>query len=209
MPEITVHNWKKEELRTVELDPLVFDYPLKQHLLYEAVLAYHAGGRSGTHKTKNRVEVSGGTRKVWRQKGTGRARVGDNRSPLWRHGGTVHGPQPRDYSWKMPKRMRRNALRSALAQKFRQGKLLCVDTLDVESHKTSELDQALITGLGLQHKTLLVPMDEQRNLDLAARNNPRLKVVRALGVSVVDLMHYDTIVLSEPALLRLNEVLAR
>lgn len=209
MPQITVHNWKKEELRTVELDPTVFDYPLKPHLLYEAVLAYQAGGRSGTHKVKNRVEVSGGTRKLWRQKGTGRARVGDNRSPLWRHGGTVHGPQPRDYSWKMPKRMRRNALRSALAQKLREGKLICLESLELESHRTAELDQALVGGLGLQDKTLLVPVDEQRNLDLAARNNPRLKVVRALGVSVVDLMHYDTIVLSEPALLRLNEVLAR
>src|SRR5210317_1720637 len=117
MPEITVKNLSNQTLRTLELDPAVFDYPLKEHLIYEAVLAYQAAGRRGTHKVKNRREVSGGTRKLWRQKHTGRSRVGDNRSPLWRHGGTVHGPVPRDYTWGMPKRMRRNAIRSALAQK--------------------------------------------------------------------------------------------
>ena len=111
MPQIDVQDWKKKKLRTLELDPAVFDYPLKEHLLYEAVLAYRAAGRSGTAATKNRNAVSGGTRKLWRQKGTGRARVGDNRSPLWRHGGTAHGPVPRDYSWSFPKKMRRNALR--------------------------------------------------------------------------------------------------
>ena len=119
-------NWKNKTVRTLELDPEVFDYPLKQHLIYEAVWPTRPAGRRGTHKTKNRVEVSGGTRKVWRQKGTGRARVGDNRSPLWRHGGTVHGPQPRDYSWNFPQDAA-NALRSALAQKLRDGKLVCLD----------------------------------------------------------------------------------
>ena len=102
MAEISVRNWENEILRTLELNPAVFDYPYKEHLIHEAVLAYQAGGRSGCHKTKNRVEVSGGTRKLWRQKHTGRARMGDNRSPLWRHGGTVHGPRPRDYSWAFP-----------------------------------------------------------------------------------------------------------
>ena len=92
MPEISVRNWKNKEVRKVDLAAEIFDYPLKQHLVYEAVCAYQAAGRRGTHKTKNRVDVSGGTCKPWRQKGTGRARVGDNRSPLWRHGGTVHGP---------------------------------------------------------------------------------------------------------------------
>ena len=219
MAEIAVRNWKKKKLRTLELDPSVFEYPLKKHLIYEAVLAYQAAGRAGTAKTKNRIEISGGTRKLWKQKGTGRARMGDNRSPLWRHGGTVHGPRPRDYSWNFPKRMRKNALRSALAEKLREGKLVCLDTLDVESHKTRELERALADGLeikafysrdglGLKARTLLVPLDDSPQLELAARNNPRLKVVRALGVSVVDLLHYDTVVLSEPAIQRLTEVLA-
>ena len=209
MPELAVIDWKRRELRKVQLAPEVFDYPLRSHLIYEAVLAYRAAARAGTHKTKNRVEVSGGTRKLWRQKGTGRARMGDNRSPLWRHGGTVFGPQPRDYSWNFPKRMRRNALRSALAQAFREGRLVCLDSLSVESHRTADLEKALVQDLGLTRRTLLVSEETERNLDLAARNNPRLKVVRALGISVPDLLEHDTIVLSEPALTRLSEVLAR
>lgn len=209
MPEIAVRDWKNKTLRTLELEPAVFDYPLKQHLIYEAVLAHQAAGRSGTHKTKNRVEVSGGTRKLWRQKGTGRARVGDNRSPLWRHGGTVHGPQPRDYSWSFPKKMRRNALRSALAQKLRDGQLLCVEAFELKTEKTRELEQALSAGLGLQAKTLLVPVEDERNLVLAARNNKRLKVVRALGMSIVDLLDHEVVVVSEAALKNLSEVLAR
>ena len=208
MPEITVRNWKNESIRTLELDPAVFDYPLKKHLIYEAVLAYQAAGRSGTHKVKNRVEVSGGTRKPWRQKHTGRARVGDNRSPLWRHGGTVHGPTPRDYSWKFPKKMRRNALRSVLAQKLRDDRIVCIEGFTLESHKTKDLEQALAAGLGIMDKALLVSDDGERNLELAARNNPRLKVVRPMGLSIVDLMYHDTLLFSEAALTRLNEVLA-
>jgi large subunit ribosomal protein L4 len=209
MPEIEVRNWKNEAVRSVELDPAVFDYPLKKHLIFEAVLAYRDAGRAGTHKAKNRVEVSGGTRKLWKQKHTGRARMGDNRSPLWRHGGTVHGPQPRDYSWNFPKRMRRNALRSALAQKLRDGEVICVEAFGLESLKTKELERALATGLGITGKALLVPADAERNLELAARNNPRLKTVRALGMSIVDLLNYDVLLISEDALLKLNEVLAR
>lgn len=207
MPEIAVRNWNNKTVRTLELDPVVFDYPLKKHLIYEAVLAYQAAGRSGTAKTKNRIEVSGGTRKLWRQKGTGRARVGDNRSPLWRHGGTVHGPTPRDYSWKLPRKMRLNALRSALAQKLREGQLVCLEAFELENEKTKALEQAIGKSLGLSQKTLLVPLDDERNLSLAAQNNPRLKVVRALGVSIVDLLGHDHVVLSEPALKRLMEVL--
>jgi len=209
MPEITVRNWKNESVRSLELDPAVFDYPLKQHLIFEAVLAYRNAGRAGTHKTKNRVEVSGGTRKLWKQKHTGRARMGDNRSPLWRHGGTVHGPRPRDYSWDFPKKMRRNALRSALAQKLRDGQVICVEAFDLDSLKTKELEQAVTGGLGITGKALLVPADAERNLELAARNNPRLNAVRALGMSIVDLLDNDVLVISEEALRKLNEVLAR
>jgi len=209
MSEISVRNWKNEAVRTLELSSDVFEYPLKEHLVYEAVLAYQAAGRRGTHKTKNRVEVSGGTRKLWRQKHTGRARVGDNRSPLWRHGGTVHGPQPRDYSWGFPKKMRRNALRSALAQSLREGRLVCVEGFELETHRTNDLERALSGDLGITGKTLLVPAEEERNLTLAARNNPRLKVVRSLGVSIVDLLYHDTLLFSEAALQKLSEVLAK
>jgi len=207
MPELAVRNWKNETLRSLDLDPAVFDYPFKQHLIFEAVLAYRAAGRAGTHKVKNRVEVSGGTRKLWKQKHTGRARMGDNRSPLWRHGGTVHGPVPRDYSWRFPKRMRRNALRSALAQKLREGKLVCLASFELPSHRTRELERAVTQDLGITGRTLLVPLEQERNLDLAARNNPRFTAVRALGLSVVDVLNHDTVLVSEQALRRLGEVL--
>jgi large subunit ribosomal protein L4 len=209
MPEISVLDWKKKTIRKLDLDASVFDYPMKQHLVYEAVCAHRAGGRRGTHKVKNRVEVSGGTRKPWRQKGTGRARVGDNRSPLWRHGGTVHGPVPRDYSTPFPKRKRRNAIKCALSEKLREGKLVCVENFEMPSHRTRELERALGASLGIEGRTLLMPLEDERNLMLAARNNPRLRVTRALGVSIVDLLAHDTIVVSESALQKLAEVLAR
>lgn len=209
MSEIQVRDWTHAVVRTLELDPAVFDYPFKGHLVWEAVQAFQVGGRAGTHKTKNRKNVSGGTRKLWRQKGTGRARTGDNRSPLWRHGGTVHGPQPRDYSWSFPKKMRLNALRSILAQKFRDGRVVCLAGFDLKEPKTGALEVALSAKFGLSGKTLLVPLETEKNLDLAARNNPRLNVVRALGISVVDLLDCDAVVISEAALTRLSEVLAQ
>lgn len=207
MPQVAVRNWNNDIVRTIELDGSVFEYPLKPHLIYEAVCAYRAQARAGTHKTKNRRDVSGGTRKLWKQKGTGRARMGDNRSPLWRHGGTVHGPQPRSYAWHFPKKMRLNALRSAIADKLREGRLLCLDALEVDSPKTQALERALRGPLGIEGKALMVPLDVERNLELAARNNPRVHVVRALGISIVDLLDCDTLIVSEPALRRLGEVL--
>jgi large subunit ribosomal protein L4 len=209
MPEISVRNWRNEAVKTLELDPAVFDYPLKKHLIYEAVLAFQAAGRRGTHKVKNRVEVSGGTRKLWRQKHTGRSRMGDNRSPLWRHGGTTHGPTPRDYGWSLPKKMKRNALRSVLTQKLHDDHIVCLEDFALETHKTADLERVLATDLGILDKTLLVTEGENRNLELAARNNPRLKVVRSLSVNIVDVMYHDTVLFSEAALTRLNEVLAR
>lgn len=209
MAEIAVRDWQNREVRTLDLDDAVFDYPLKEHLIYEAVCAYRAAGRAGTHKVKNRVEVSGGTRKLWRQKHTGRARMGDNRSPLWRHGGTVHGPQPRDHAWKLPKKMRRNAIKSVLAQKLRDGKLVCLESLERDSPKTAALEAAISNDLKIEGKVLLIAEDDSRNLELAARNNPRLAVARSLGLSIVDVLDHDVVVASESALLRLGEVLAR
>ena len=209
MAEIVVRSWTNEALRSLALEDSLVQYPLKEHLIYEAVCAYRAAGRRGTHKTKNRREVSGGTKKLWKQKHTGRARMGDNRSPLWRHGGTVHGPVPRSYAWDFPKKMRWNAVKSAFAQKLREGKVVCVAGFDEAPPKTQDLEKAVGKGLGIAGTALLVPEAEQRNLELAARNNPRLHVVRALGVSIVDLLDHDTVIVSEPALKRLAEVLSR
>jgi large subunit ribosomal protein L4 len=135
--------------------------------------------------------------------------VGDNRSPLWRHGGAVHGPVPRDYSTAFPKRKRHNALKCALSEKLREGKLVCLDTLEIPSHRTRELEESLSAGLGIESKTLLLPLEDERNLNLAAGNNPRLHVIRALGVNIVDLLAHDMVVISEAALQKLGEVLGR
>ena len=212
MAEIEIRNWKNKKVGSLPLEDAVFEYPLKEHLIYEAVCAYQAAGRAGTASTKNRVDVSGGGRKPWRQKGTGRARAGDNRSPLWRHGGTVFGPHPRDYSWKFPKKMRLNALKSALAQKLRDGKLVCVDSMEFKSRKTGELEDAVGNGLGISGKVLLIHDGGEssglQNLELAARNNPRLKVHRSLGVNIVDLLDCEVLVASENAIKQWSEVLA-
>jgi large subunit ribosomal protein L4 len=209
MAEIAVRNWQNKTVRTLELDDAVFSYPYKEHLIHEAVCAYQAAGRAGTHNTKNRKDVSGGTRKLWRQKHTGRARMGDIRSPLWRHGGTVHGPRPRSYAWSFPRKMRKNAIKSALAQKHREGKLVCLEALDLSSHKTRELETLVAEGLKITGKALLLDAESNNNLELAVRNNPRLTAARALGASIVDLLGHDMIVVSEPALMKLTEVLTK
>ena len=209
MAKIDVRNWDGKVVGSVELDDAVASYPLKEHLIWEAVQAYRAAARAGTHATKNRSEVSGGTKKLWKQKHTGRARMGDNRSPLWRHGGTVFGPQPRDYSWSFPRTARRNAVKSALAQKIRDGEVMCLEGLVPETPKTKSLATALAKGLGVKGKALLLSEEVAGNLELAARNHPRVTAKRALGVEVVDLLEHDVVIFSEPALKALCEVLAR
>ncbi|RMG48143.1 MAG: 50S ribosomal protein L4 [Acidobacteria bacterium] len=209
MAEITVKNLRLEDVGSVDLPDAVYDYPFKRHLVYEAVRHYLACGRRGTHKTKNRVEVSGGGRKPWRQKGTGRARVGSIRSPLWRKGGTVHGPQPRDYSYAFPRRARRRALAAALSEKRREGALLVVDRLAIEEPKTKVLAGLVRDGLKAKGKTLLVYDGENRNIELAARNHPQLAALRALQLHAYHVLDCDTLVMSRAAAEQLGEVLAR
>lgn len=205
MAQVTIRTLKNTTVRPLDLPPSVFDYSMRPHLLYEAVCHYRAKGRAGTHATKNRVDVSGGGRKPWKQKKTGRARVGSIRSPLWRGGGTVQGPHPRDYDFAFPPRMRRNALRSALSDKARSGGLLVVDALHPASHRTRDLRDSL-AGLGLgDAKVLLVDTDLDRNLALAAANLPRVAARRALALHAYDILDHDTVVLSVPAVERLTE----
>jgi len=202
--KIDVRNWKGEIVGSVELDDAVASYPLKEHLIWEAVQAYRAAARAGTHATKNRSQVSGGTKKLWKQKHTGRARMGDNRSPLWRHGGTVFGPQPRDYSYDMPKKARAAALRSALSQRAQDGGLKVVDHFDIAEPKTKEL-KAILVKLGLDGKTLLVDSKPTDNLILSGRNIPGLKVVDASQVNVYDVLDCRTLLVSQEALTKLEE----
>jgi large subunit ribosomal protein L4 len=187
----------------------VFDYPLRRHLLYEAVKIYQAAGRAGTRKTKVRSEVAGSGRKLWRQKKTGRARVGSIRSSIWRHGGTVFGPQPFDYSTiRFPRRMRRNAIRSALSSKLRQNRIVVVENLDLPTPKTRDM-LALLERLELRGRVLLVDREIPRNADLASRNLERVSIARASGLSVVDVLGHETLVLTRSAAENLVEVFAR
>lgn len=206
--KVAVRNLQNKTVRQVELPAEVFAYPYKEHLIHQAVLAVLASQRRGTRKTKRRHEVMGSGRKPWRQKGTGRARVGSIRSPLWRKGGTVHGPQPRDYSKGLSAREKRNALKSALSRKLAEEGILVLDSFELESHRTAQLEQ-LLNRLGVEGKALLVDNWDNDNLSLAVRNNPRLKSVDALAVNVYDVVDRPHVVISEPALQRLVEVLSK
>jgi large subunit ribosomal protein L4 len=206
--KLAVKNLHNESVGETELPEGVFAYPYKEHLIHLAVVAYRAAQRAGTHKTKTRDEVSGSGKKLWKQKGTGRARVGSRRTPLWRGGGTVHGPQPRSYKKDMTPREKRNALKSALSRKLAEERVIVLDNLEIESLKTGLLAKVLL-GLGIDGKALLVDSWDNRNLNLAARNNPSVKTVDALGVNVYDVVDRQYFVVSRPALNRLVEVLDR
>src|SRR5438094_5381407 len=168
MPTVKVRNLKNKEVGEVTLSDAVFGVELNESLIHAAVNNYRANGRQGTSATKTRGNVSGSGRKLWKQKGTGRARIASLRSPLWKGGGNVHGPQPRDWSYQMPRKMRRGALRSALSERLREGGLVVVENLQITDHKTKNVVRMLDT-LGLKTKTLLVDLQDNRNLTLSAR----------------------------------------
>jgi large subunit ribosomal protein L4 len=199
-----VVNAENKKVREVPLSPEVFGGRVNTHLLYEAVKQYRAGGRRGTHMTKNRALVSGTGKKPWKQKGTGRARVGETRNPLWRHGGTVFGPQPRDYSYDMPKKARAAALRSALTQRLNEGDLRVIDSFPVEAPKTRIL-RGILDKLGVAGKALLVDHEPTDNLILSGRNIPGLKVVAATHLTVYDVLDCRHLLLSQEALGKLEE----
>lgn len=181
----------------VSLPESVFSYPVKKHILYEAVVNYLANQRQGTASTKTRGEVSGSNRKPWRQKGTGRARAGSIRSPLWRKGGTVFGPKPRDYRYEIPKQVKRNALKAALALRFREKKLLLVDDLNLKQPKTKEAVE-LLKRLQVE-SALVVDLADNRNLFLAMRNLPQAKAVDVRTLNVYDILKYSWLVISQRA----------
>ncbi|HEV8375462.1 MAG TPA: 50S ribosomal protein L4 [Candidatus Polarisedimenticolia bacterium] len=207
MDALKVVNLQNEKVGELALEDAVFGYPLKRHLIFEAVNAYRTAGRSGTRQTKTRAEVSGSGRKLWKQKKTGRARVGSIRSSIWRHGGTVFGPHPHDYENSLPKQMRRNAVRSVLSSKLRGDKVRLVENLDLSSPKTKEMTR-LLEALELTGKVLFVDREVGRNLELAARNLQKVGVSRASSLSVVELLHHDTLVLTRSAAESLAEIYA-
>ena len=202
-----VLNLEGKSAGNVELLPEVFKLEeVNTHLIWEAVRAFLAKRRSGTAKTKDKWEVSGAGKKLWKQKGTGRARIGSIRSPLWRKGGTVHGPVPRDYSQDLSTGEKKNALKAVLSRKLKEDRIIVLDNLAVPSHKTQALE-AILTKVGAEGKILLVDARDNRNLDLASRNHPGWKTVDALAVNVYDVVDRPYLVVSEQALARLVEVL--
>src|SRR6266404_1925410 len=199
MPTVKVRNLKNEEVGEVELSEAVFGVPLNQPLIHAAVRNYMANGRQGTSATKTRGDVSGSGRKLWKQKGTGRARIASLRSPLWKGGGNVHGPQARDWSYNMPKKMRKGALRSAISERIREGNVVVLEGFDLGGPKTKNFIASLGT-LGLGGKTLIVDSLENENLLLAARNVKRTKVVNSYGLNIYDLLYHEKLVLSRRAI---------
>ncbi|HEX8491322.1 MAG TPA: 50S ribosomal protein L4 [Pyrinomonadaceae bacterium] len=206
MPTVKVRNLKNEEVGDVELSDAVFGAEFNETLIHAAVRNYMANARAGTSATKTRGDVSGAGRKLWKQKGTGRARIASIRSPLWKGGGNVHGPQPRDWSYGMPKKMRRGALRSALSERVREGSVIVVDGLSFDKPRTKDFIEALGT-LGLEGKTLIVDSLENENLLLSARNVKRAKIVNSYALNIYDLLYHEKLVLSRAAADELTQLL--
>jgi large subunit ribosomal protein L4 len=208
MPVVDVKNLDGKTVGKIELADDVFAAGVNQNLLHESVRHYLAGQRAGTHKTKDKSEVSGSGKKLWRQKGTGRARIGSIRSPLWRHGGTVHGPVPRSYAYALPKKMILGALRSALSAKLAEEKLTVVDSWKLESHKTKPFRQALDKLDGETRTLLLVENGANLNLERASRNLEGVKLVPATALEPYDLLRHERLVLSRDAAAKLSRALS-
>ena len=208
MATVDVKNLNNEVVGTLDLSDDVFNGPINKGLMHQAVKQYLASQRLGTHKTKTRAEVSGSGKKPWRQKGTGRARVGEIRNPLWRKGGTVFGPRPRDYEYHLLRKMFRAALKSALALKLKENQLNVVEAFELESHKTKAFSQAL-ARLGFDRKVLVIDHQQNPNLRLAARNLSDVQLLPNLQVTPYHILNAIHVVFSKAAIQALQEVLAK
>jgi len=206
MATVDVKNMEGATVKQLELADEVFAVKPNPSLLWEAVKQYLASQRRGTHSTKDRGEVSGGGKKPWRQKGTGRARVGSIRSSLWRHGSIAHGPQPRDYSYTIPEKMLRGALRSALAAKFLEHKLTVIEQLSLGEAKT-KLFAGALKKLGVEKTVLVVNDAADHNLELSSRNVEGCELVRHHSLHPYQVLSHDQVLISESALTRLQESL--
>ncbi|MDA1478155.1 50S ribosomal protein L4 [Bacillus changyiensis] len=207
MPKVALYNQNGSTTGDIELNDSVFGIEPNESVVFDAILMQRASLRQGTHKVKNRSEVRGGGRKPWRQKGTGRARQGSIRSPQWRGGGIVFGPTPRSYSYKLPKKVRRLAIKSALSSKVTENNLIVLEDLTFDAVKTKEM-VAILKGLSIEKKALIVTADENETVALSARNIPGVTVVEANGVNVLDVVAHDKLVMTKAAVEKVEEVLA-
>jgi large subunit ribosomal protein L4 len=206
MPTVKIMNLTSAEVGEIELADTVFGVALNEPLIHEAVRSFLANRRAGTSATKTRGDVSGSGRKLWKQKGTGRARIASLRSPLWKGGGNAHGPQPRDWSYNLPKKMRKRAICSALSERLREGNLIIVDEWKFDEAKTRTFINTLGT-LKLSGKTLIVDSLKNTNLMLASRNVQTAKVVNSFGVNIYDLVNYQRLVLTPATVEELTGIL--
>ncbi|HXF43173.1 MAG TPA: 50S ribosomal protein L4 [Pyrinomonadaceae bacterium] len=206
MPTVKVRNLKNKEVGELNLSDSVFGVELNEPLIHAALVNFRANARQGTSATKTRGNVSGSGRKLWKQKGTGRARVASLRSPLWKGGGNVHGPQPRDWSYSIPKKMRRGALRSALSERLREGNIIVVDELKFDAPKTKEFISAM-GRLGAAEKTLVIDSLENANLILSARNVQKTKVTNSFGLNIYDILYHEKLVFSQNAIQEIERLL--
>ncbi|WP_010307975.1 50S ribosomal protein L4 [Kurthia senegalensis] len=206
MTKVNVLSQTGSSVGEIELNDAIFGIEPNEAVLFDAIVAQRASLRQGTHKTKGRSEVSGGGRKPWRQKGTGRARQGSIRSPQWRGGGIVFGPTPRSYAYKLPKKVRRLALKSALSTKVAETNFLVVDALTLDAPKTKEFVKVL-ADLSVETKSLIVTADVNENVALSARNIPGVTVLTAEGINVLDLVSANKVVITKDAVAKIEEVL--
>lgn len=197
MPTIEVYDVNRSNVAQVDVDEKVFAKKVNESIYYEVIKMQMANARKGTACTKGRSDVRGGGKKPWRQKGTGRARAGTSRSPIWKGGGIVFGPKPRDYSMTIPKKVRRLALCGAISQKMADGHLTVIDKIDLQDIKTARLAEVLNT---LELKSVLIISEENRNLLLSARNIPDVKVLPPEGLNLYDLLNYQNLVITQPCL---------
>ncbi len=205
--EYPVINQQGATVRTIELDDSVFDVPMNQTLLHQALVIYQGNKRQGTHDTKTRAQVSGGGRKPWIQKHTGRARQGSIRSPQWRHGGVVFGPHPRDYRKALPRRIRRQALKCALSERVRQGNLICLDSLDTLNGKTRSMTN-LLGNLGISGSAIIITVDPQEMVFRAGHNLPKIWTTPVNLLNANDLLSRQTVVMTVDAMLKVEEMWA-
>ena len=207
MPTVAVYDIANKQVGDIALNENVFGVEVNGALLHQAVVMQLASQRLGTHATKTRGLVRGGGRKPWKQKGTGRARCGSTRSPIWVGGGTVFGPQPRSYAFSMPRKQRRLAIKCALSDKVQSGDFLVIDNLDFDAPKTKNVVK-MLQDFKVENKALLITCEEAENVEKSSRNIPGVKAINTTGLNVYDILNHDKLFISKDAITRIEEVLA-
>ncbi|MBR1419820.1 MAG: 50S ribosomal protein L4 [Selenomonadaceae bacterium] len=205
MPSAKVYDMSHNEVGEIQLSDAIFNVEMNAGLVHQAVVMQLASQRLGTHSTKTRGMVRGGGKKPWKQKGTGRARAGSRRSPLWRGGGTIFGPHPREYGFSMPRKQRRLALKCVLSDKVKSGDLIVLDSLDFDAPKTKQVVK-LLKDFSIEQKSLFITAEQKENVERSSRNIPGVKTITALGLNVYDILYHDKLFVTKDAVSKIEEV---